>query len=58
MKNILISIITAFSLFTIASAQNPGELDDSFGMDGFALDDPYANTGEIFADMVVHTGTQ
>lgn len=50
-KTLLLGLSTL--LVTISMAQNPGELDKTFGVDGFATDELYSKTGELFWDMMV-----
>lgn len=52
MKKTLLTI-TAACLLTAAHAQNPGDLDITFGAAGFTMTDPYALTGEIYWNIMV-----
>lgn len=45
--------LTAACILTAANAQNPGDLDLTFGNSGFTMTDPYALTGEIYWNLIV-----
>lgn len=51
MKKTLLTISTVIAS-GIAMAQVPGDLDLTFGIGGYSTFDPYANTGEIYWDMI------
>ena len=51
MKKTLLTISTVI-LSGMALAQNPGDLDLNFGIGGYAMSDPIANTGELYWDLI------
>ena len=52
MKKTLLTISTFCFLLIGAQAQNAGDLDLNFGISGYAMTDPLANTGELYWDLI------
>jgi len=51
MKTTLLTLGTILAA-SATFAQNPGDLDTGFGIGGYVLSDPYANTGEVYWDLI------
>lgn len=51
MKTTLLTL-SALVLAGVSFGQNPGDLDPNFGISGYAMTDPIANTGEHYWDLI------